>query len=339
MKRISLWVVTLVITLTMVIGLSVSSCGPAVPAEEVAEKPGEALYFRLVTHGGDDPFWAVVAKGMRDAVEELGCKADIDLAGGDLPKQQKMFEEAVAAKPDGIALVINDDTAWDKPVADALAAGIPVIGMNNDDTEGAIGNPRLAYIGQDERRAGYVIGRRLFEEGEKQGVDFAAAHVAMFAEVPGASYAVVRSAGVKDAMEDFGITSFELGDAGGLEMTTVESRQTAYLVANPQTTFFLGAGGICTDRITSSLKAAGKEPGEIIAGGFDTAPGTIEGLEEGYITATIDQQQYLQGYFAVYVLYLYNRYGLMPIIDTGGYLIDDPGKIDLIKELSPLHIR
>lgn len=25
-------------------------------------KPGEGLYFRLVTHGGDDPFWAVVQR-------------------------------------------------------------------------------------------------------------------------------------------------------------------------------------------------------------------------------------------------------------------------------------
>jgi simple sugar transport system substrate-binding protein len=291
------------------------------------------MYFRLVTHGGDDPFWAVVQQGMRDAADVLGCKADIDLAGGDLANQQKKFEEAVAANPDGIALVINDDTAWDKPVEDALAAGIPVIGMNNDDTEGPAGNKRLCYIGQNERRAGYMIGMKLFSEAEAAGVDMAGAHVAMFAEVPGAAYATVRSAGVNDAMAEFGITSFELGDAGGLEMTTVESRQTDYLVAHPETTFFMGAGGICTDRLMSSLKAAGKEPGEIYAGGFDAAPGTVEGLKSGYLVASIDQQQYLQGYFAVFTLYLYNKYGLTPNIDTGGYLITKDN-LGLIEELS-----
>jgi simple sugar transport system substrate-binding protein len=279
----------------------------AVPAEG---KPAEGMYFRLVTHGGDDPFWAVVQQGMRDAAELYGCGADIDLAGGDLANQQKKFEEAVAANPNGIALVINDDTAWDKPVDDALAAGIPVIGINNDDTEGSAGNSRMCYI-----------------------VDLPNAHVAMFAEVPGAAYAIVRSAGVQDAMADFGITSFELGDAGGLEMTTVEQRQTAYLVAHPETTFFMGAGGICTDRVTSSLKAAGKEPGEIYAGGFDAAPGTVEGLKEDYILASIDQQQYLQGYLAVVTLYLLNTYGLTPNVDTGGYLITKDN-LGLIEELS-----
>jgi simple sugar transport system substrate-binding protein len=304
-----------------------------VEVEKEVEKPGEGMYFRLVTHGGDDPFWAVVQQGMRDAAEELGCKADIDLAGGDLANQQKKFEEAVAAKPDGIAVVINDNTAWDKPVADALAAGIPVIGINNDDTEGSAGNERLCYIGQNERRAGYMIAMKLFSEAEAAGVDMAGAHVAMFAEVPGAAYATVRSAGVQDAMEEFGITSFELGDAGGLEMTTVESRQTSYLVAHPETTFFMGAGGICTDRLMSSLKAAGKEPGEVYAGGFDVAPGTVEGLKADYLIATIDQQQYLQGYHAVYTLYLYNKYGLTPNIDTGGYLVTKDN-LGLIEELS-----
>lgn len=335
MKKSLLWIVVVMLSISMVAAFSLYGCKPA-EEEAVAEaaKPGEGMYFRLVTHGGDDPFWAVVAQGMRDAATELGCKAEIDLSGGDLAKQLKAMDEAIASKPDGIALVINDDKAWDKPVEDAIAAGIPVIGINNDDTEGSVGNARLCYIGQSERRAGYIIATRLFQEGEAAGVDFATAHVGMAAEVPGAMYATVRSQGVNDAMADYGITSFEMIDAGGLEATTVEERQTAYLIAHPETTFFMGAGGICTDRVTSSLKAAGLEPGEVIAGGFDCAPGTVEGLKEGYITATIDQQQYLQGYFAVYTLYLYNKYGLTPNIDTGGYLIDSPEILGIIEELS-----
>ena len=301
----------------------------------VAEpKAGEGMYFRLVTHGGDDPFWAVVAQGMRDAADELGCRAEIDLAGGDLANQQKAFVEAVTSKPDGIALVVNDANAWDKPVQEALDAGIPVIGINNDDPEPG-GNPRLCYIGQSERVASYKLGRAIFKAGQDAGVNMGAAHVAMAAEVPGAAYAQIRSQGIKDAMADFGIPvgNFELIDAGGLEMTTVESRQTNYLLAHPEVNFMFGAGGICTDRLTSSLKAAGRSAGEVIAGGFDAAPGTLEGINEDFIVASIDQQQYLQGYFAVYTLYLYNKYGLTPNIDTGGYLITKD-TVGLIVDLS-----
>jgi len=303
------------------------------------DKPGKGMYFRLVTHGGDDPFWAVVQKGMRDAVKELGCRADIDLVGGDVSLMQKRFQEAVAMRPDGIALVINDDKAYDKIVAAAIAKGINVIGMNNDDSKGAAGNVRLCYIGQDERRAGYMIGWRLFDKGKKKGWNLRGAKVAAAVEVPGANYGVVRSAGIKDAMKEFGInTKLDIIDAGGLEMTTVESRITSYLIANPDTKFIFGLGGICTDRLTSSLKNAGKRPGQVVAGGFDAAPGTIGGLKSGYVEASIDQQQYLQGYFAVYTLYLMKKYGFAPQIDTGGYLIDK-NNIGLIEKLSPLKIR
>jgi len=302
------------------------------------QKSAKDMYFRLVTHGGDDPFWAVVHKGMLDAAKELGCKADIDLCGGDLALQQKRFREAVAMGPDGVALVINDDTAWDKPVKDALAVGVNVIGMNNDDKEGAAGNARLCYIGQNERRAGYMIARRCFQKAKDLGWDLSKAHVAMPVEVPGAMYGVVRSQGIQDAMKEYGITSSEIIDAGGLEMTTVEARETSYLLAHPETTFMFGLGGIVTDRLTDSLKAAGKKRGEVIAGGFDCAPGTLTGLDEGYVEATIDQQQYLQGYFAVYTLYIMKKYGFTPQIDTGGYLVDKDA-IGLIKELSPKMIR
>ena len=320
------------LSILMVLSMLLAACQQQTE-EAAGAKPGEGQYYRLVTHGGDDPFWAVVQQGMRDACAELGCDAEIDLAGGDLANQQKKFEEAVASKPDGIAVVINDDTAWDKPVSDALAAGIPVFGINNDDTEGAAGNDRLSYIGQSEKIAGFKMAHKVFSEAEAAGVDLSNAHVAMFAEVPGAAYAQVRSAGVKEAMEVFGITSFELADAGGLEGTVVEGRLTDYLLAHPETTFLVGAGGIVTDRLTSALKAAGKEVNEVWAAGFDAAPGTVEGLKEGYVTNSIDQQQYLQGYYAIYTMYLYNKYGLKPNIDTGGYLITKDN-LGLIEELS-----
>ncbi|HEB32680.1 MAG TPA: hypothetical protein ENI15_17690 [Spirochaetes bacterium] len=302
------------------------------------DKPGKGMYFRLVTHGGNDPFWAVVQKGMMDAAKELGAKADIDLVGSDLPLQAKRFKEAVAMRPDGIALVINDNTMWDKPVADALAKGINVIGINNDDQEGIAGNPRLAYIGQDERRAGYMIGFAVFSAGKKKGINMRNAKVAAAVEVPGANYGVVRSQGIKDAMKEFGISGdIEIVDVT-LEMTTAESRITSYLIAHPKVKFIFGLGGIATDRMTSGLKNAGKKPGQILAGGFDAAPGTLTGLKTNYMVASIDQQQYLQGYFAVYTLYLMKKYGFAPQIDTGGFLITKDN-IALIEKLSPLNVR
>jgi simple sugar transport system substrate-binding protein len=310
-----------------------------IPALAFAQaKPGAGMYFRLVTHGGNDPFWAVFQKGMIDAAAELGCKADIDLCGSDMALQAKRFQEAVAMRPDGISLVINSDTAWDKPVADAIAKGINVIGCNNDDTQGSAGNARLAYIGQNERRAGLMIGRAVFAAAKAKGWDLSDMKVACAVEVAGANYGVVRSSGIKDAMEEYGISGdLDIVDCT-LEMTTAEQRITSYILAHPDLKCMFGLGGITTDRLTSGMKNAGKKAGDILGGGFDAAPGTLSGLETNYMVASIDQQQYLQGYFSVYVLYLMKKYGFAPQIDTGGFLITK-NNIALIKKLSPLHIR
>jgi len=300
--------------------------------------PGSGMYFRLVTHGANDPFWAVFQQGMIDAAKELGCKADIDLAGSDMALQSKRFQEAVAQRPDGIALVINDNKAWDKPVADAIAKGINVIGVNNDDQEGGFGNARLGYIGQDERHAGLSVGRAVFAAAKAKGWDLSTMKVSCMVEVAGANYGVVRSSGIMDAMKEYGIPGKpDIVDCT-LDMTQAEQRITSYIIAHPDVKLIFGLGGITTDRMTTAMKNAGKKVGDMLGGGFDAAPGTLTGLEQGYMVASIDQQQYLQGYFAVYVLYLMKKYDLRPNIDTGGYLINKD-TIALIKKLSPLHVR
>jgi len=310
-----------------------------IPAMMFAQaKPGAGLYFRLVTHGANDPFWAVFQQGMIDAANQLGCKATIDLAGSDMALQAKDFQEAVAQRPDGIALVINNDTAWNKPVADAIAKGIPVIGVNNDVKTGAAGNARLCYIGQDERHAGLSVGRAVFGAAKAKGWDLASMKVACMVEVAGANYGVVRSSGIVDAMKEYGMSGApDIVDCT-LDMTQAEQRITSYLIAHPDVKLIFGLGGITTDRLTTAMKNAKKKVGDMLGGGFDATPGTQTGLKEGYMVASIDQQQYLQGYFAVYVLYLIKKYDLRPNIDTGGYLITKDN-IELIGKLSPQHIR
>ena len=56
------------------------------------------------------------------------------------------------------------------------------------------------------------------------------------------------------------------------------------------------------------LQKAGKKPGEIIVGGIDLAPATIDGLKSGYISVTLDQQLYLQGFMPVLQCVLTEKY-------------------------------
>jgi len=67
----------------------------------------------------------------------------------------------------------------------------------------------------------------------------------------------------------------------------------------------------------SALKAAGSS---IPAGGFDTAAGTLAGVQSGAVNFTIFQDPYLQGFLPTMYMYLYNLSGgqlTPPDTDTG----------------------
>jgi simple sugar transport system substrate-binding protein len=53
--------------------------------------------------------------------------------------------------------------------------------------------------------------------------------------------------------------------------------------------------------------------------GFDLSPEVLDGIKDGKIIATVDQQPYSQGFYAVTELALEIKYGLYPAdVKTGG---------------------
>ena len=69
----------------------------------------------------------------------------------------------------------------------------------------------------------------------------------------------------------------------------------AYVQAHPQLRAIGTQHGGVTGILADVLKEAGPKPGDIIVGGLDLAPATIDGLKSGYVSATLDQLRYLQG--------------------------------------------
>ena len=85
--------------------------------------------------------------------------------------------------------------------------------------------------------------------------------------------------------------------------------------------------------IAQGVQAALPSGSTIKLATFDLNSWAISAVKAGTLDFIVDQQQYLQGYFAVSVLVLYNLYGLTPNIDTGGYLITKDN-LGLIEQLS-----
>ena len=262
------------------------------------------------------PFFQPLELGANTAADLLSVNLDIQYADLDTVRQNNIMETAIANGVDGLLVEVWDDDAFDTAVCDAIANGTPVIGFNIDDSQGAAGNCRMAFVGQNFVDAGYVIGQRMIEEHGIGEGDVVFTPV----EYPEAAYAVLRHQGVSRALEEVGATADLVGVTDRLP--DVLTAMTQYLLGNGDVVAIIGLGQQPMMVAQQALDEVGMD---IPIGGFDVAPEILAGIENGRITATVDQQPYTQGFYAVAQMAHYLRYGLYPSdMATGG-----AGLIDL----------
>ena len=118
----------------------------AVDALADAENPNITVIFQ--TEAGF-AFFNPIKAGAEDAAEGQGATVNFQYGNGNPDRIKSLYQAALAAQPDGVALTIIDSDAFDDEICALVEAGIPVIAYNVDDAEGANGNCRMAFIGQD----------------------------------------------------------------------------------------------------------------------------------------------------------------------------------------------
>ena len=118
----------------------------------------------MITHGDGGSFWSVAKKGAEDAAKAMGVTLNYQETNNDPEKQAQLIETAVTQKVDGIAVSAPNPDAIKSALADAKAAGIPIITLNSGSTVykqlGAI-----THVGQDEEIAGEGAGEQLKAAG------------------------------------------------------------------------------------------------------------------------------------------------------------------------------
>ena len=108
----------------------------------------------------------------------------------------------------------------------------------------------------------------------------------------------------------------------------------AVLEANSDIDGVLGVGPV----ITMSALAAAQDLGiDLTIGGFDMTPELLDAIEAGDVAFTVDQQQYLQGYLPVVLMYLEatnanQAGGGLPVLTGPGFVT--PDNAAAVKELS-----
>lgn len=289
--------------------------------EQAAGTAEGSLEFVLIanTNPGDE-FWQTQMNGMEDAAKAFGVKATMQFANTDLATQVDMVEAAIASGVDGIAVVIADADAFDKPMQRAKDAGIAILTFNVDDPEGKDGNPRLATVGQDLFEAGVLVGETIAKIRPKRK------HVAAFVEIPGATYAVLRYGGIKQALDAAGIES-ELVDVGYESQASVLAKMEAYLEGHPETDHTATVGSFTADIVGTALEEMGLA-GKITNGGFDISKIVVEDIKNGTTVFACDQQPYSQGFYAVVFLWNFIVNGQIPGDYNTGMAIINADNVD-----------
>ena len=265
------------------------STTPGTDAEPVDQTQASDLTFHMITHSDDGPFWSVVKRGAEQAAKDLGVTLVWKPGNNDAQQMVKDIEAAVAEGTDGIAASLPDPAALVGPLQAAVKAGIPVITLNsgsNDYQE--IG--ALTHVGQTETIAGNGAGERFNDAGVKK--------VLCAQQEQGNVGLTERCKGLEETFKGEVVTQFV-----GLDADTTGQQNTinAALSADPDIDGILGVGPVVT---MAALRAVQDLGSKVTIGGFDLTPELLSAIQAGDIAFTVDQQQYLQGYMPVLLLFL-----------------------------------
>ncbi len=297
----------------------------------------------VFTHhsSASNTFWQAVKRGFDDACQriEANCQMIFTQTEGSIEQQLANMQTALARNPDALLTSIVDDRALDDVVAGAREAGVTVIAVNVDDSEGAAGNARQAFVGQGFVPAGYSLGQAMSENFPEEGP----IRVLVGISAPGQNWSEARGAGVMAFMDDYIAAnpdrdiSYERIDSG-TDLAVTADRVGAYLNANPETTAYFDTG-FWHAAVARVLRDRGVAPGEVLLGGFDLVPEAVQQMQAGYIQVQVDQQPYMQGFIPVMQAYLADKVGLSPAdVDTGQGIVT-PVDADAIMELSAQGLR
>jgi simple sugar transport system substrate-binding protein len=207
------------------------------------------------------------------------------------------MDAAIARQVDAIGVCLVDPTAFNGPTAKALQAGIPVFAYNADAPANS-GNKRLAYIGQDLFHSGYEMGNRIVEL-------VGAGHIGLFIATPGQLNIQPRIDGAIAAIKASGKPITYDSIASGATLDDELPKIKAYYLGNQSVKGLFAVDAGSTQSVGQVMKEYGLADKGVHGGGFDLLPRTLEYINQGILSFSIDQQQYLQGFYTVMEMAMY----------------------------------
>ncbi|MFF4508873.1 sugar ABC transporter substrate-binding protein [Streptomyces sp. NPDC001401] len=292
-------------------------------AATAAANGGGKISIYVIGGKSDDPFWSAVKRGGEDAakvVQAAGGKVtflgpqNYDNLG---PDAAKLTLTALSQNPSAIVgpdwVPDNQDSAFKQ----ATGKGVPVFIYNSGGSAAAKKVGGLKYIGSDDYEAGKAGGVKFAESGAK--------NILCVNTLPGGANSEARCKGIKDGAKSKGATSKQLAlpSSNFGNPSAVTQAIKGALLKDSSIDALVTIGVADADSAASAIKQANAGD-KVKLGTFDVSQTQLDRIKAGSQLFAIDQQPYLQGFYAVSMAYQYLAYGLFPPQDpllTGPLLI------------------
>ena len=299
---------------------------------------GITMYFQMGGNPGDG---ATLPRtnGARAAAAAFGLNLKEQYSGWQPETMLSQFREALAASPGCIEIMGHPGSdAFASLVADAEKRNIIITSGNSPltklkDQYGASG---FGYAGVELYEGGKLTAQKMIEYGGLKKGDQALEYGLRAQAERGKSdqglYDTLVAAGLK---VDYIEISPEVDHDSSLAVPIL----TAYIQKHPDLKAIGTQHGNVTAFIGKALQDSGKKPGEVTVGGIDLSPATIDGLKKGFISVTLDQQLYLQGFLPVLQCVLSKKYGFAGLGTNTGAGVVTPKSIGALVPLIEKGIR
>jgi simple sugar transport system substrate-binding protein len=309
--------------------LATTSClGLATLTGHAADNSGTSIV--IVAGDLTDPFFGALKKGADDAAQQLGVKFQYipaNIAGPDLAKA---LQTAIASRPAGLGYGDWYPNTEDPIITEAAKSGIPVVAVNSAPANWA-DTGAFALVGQSDYQAGVLGGELLAKLG--------AHHVLCINHAPGAQNLEQRVKGLADALKKAGadstVVNIPYTDATNPGKVT-QAIQGALSSDSKVDAIFTLSSPIAADAVRAAQQQNLGDKVKI--GTVDLSTAVLNEIKEGKIAFTIDQQPYLQGYYAVSVLAQNAIYGMHLVGEVAtGPLAIDKSTVDRVLKVNGEH--
>ena len=269
-------------------------------------------------------YWVAGKDGNAAAAKELGISAHYEgPSQGQLSTQVSEYNTLAASGANGMFTSVIDPVSEGATINKAESKGVNVVAI--DSPVPAKDAKTFVYVGTPNTTAGEAAGEAM-KKALPHGGD-----VAILTGSLTATNALQRIAGFKAALKGSNVKVTTVQNDNG-SASTAASNADSVIAGNPNLKGIYGVYSYDGPAGAVAVKAKG-DIGKIHVVADDNEPGTIAGLKNGSVSASIIQQPFMQGYLGTYITAAMKVLGptktaaLIKPFETGGQISTGVGTL------------